>query len=771
MKAMLTTNMQTEFPAVKVSSYDAKGVWEGYVQTRSEKPEEHTVLPPFTEESFPKSLARQIFIAPNGSDENGTGSIDAPFATLSRALACVADGKGGVIYLREGIYNGATLDERHSGESDAPLFIRAYGKEKVTFSCGKTFDPSLLVPVANAPFVTDAQREQLDRFTEGNSKNVYAIDLKALGFKEEEFEAYRSGEKSAPLYVGESSYIVARFPNKGENDPDRKIANGRIRTMNIEEGKLNVRRNGRVWWGASTLYDEHKDDIGSWEIYIDDTTYGERAAAYANPYQNLYLYGAVYEEWDIQNSNVCIKMEEGHHVMAHTGEVTKWGCKANGHTSFYFHNMLEDLDDHGEYLIDPYRMVCFIYGRPSAPLSIVPSTEPVIQLEKTKHTVISDVSFRFTNGAAVSLHETDCAFVQNCSFRALGKTALLLDGAHMSGALYNVFEGCHALRTTFDKSKMIPTCNIIQNNVFDNSIGNQSASCMVSLSGGYGDVFSHNLLNQCNMGVDNLFDVVIEYNECIHGNRFVRDNGPVYGGVSNRGMHIRYNNFHDLDYSRYGIYMDDMASGNYIYGNVIHYAEGAEGRCINLHNGAMTVVDGNICIGGTMGAQNAPNYAAYTVNGVRTGAGGLRQSWFAIANSFLYKQYHAGNAAVFEARYPLYAWINEINDRSVAKMNANPNWQLLHKFSPEEDDEIFTRMPANNIYINNVAYKNAKPYNIPEYARDTCIVHGNLSYMPTTDVGFVDEQARDFRLREDSVILKHNPDFVPPPVEKAGRTV
>ncbi len=771
MKKMFETNMQTEFPAVRIPSYDVSGVLCGYEQTKAEKPEEHTVLPRLTAKDFTHMNARRVFVAENGDDAGGTGEKDAPYATLTRALECFEDGKGGEIILREGNYTGAVLTERHSGTPDSPLFITAEEGEKVTFSCGKTFDPSLLIPVREAPFVTKEEVARFDRFTKDNSKNIYAIDLCTLGFKKEDFESYLSGETSAPLYVGETSAIVARFPNMGENDPDRKIANGRVKTMNVEEGKLNVRKNGRVWWGASTLYDEHKDDVGSWEIYVDDTTYGERAAAYDNVYGDLYLYGAVYEEWDIQNSNVRITKEDGHTVMAHTGDVTKWGCKSNGHTSFYFHNMPEDLDCEGEYLIDSHKLICYIYGRPSEMITIVPSDAPILDVQKTANAVISNLSFRYTKGVSVTLKETAYVLVQDCSFRALGSVGLLLDNAYQSGATYNVFEGCQAIKTAHDKSRMKPTCNIIQNNVFDNTVGNQSASCMVMLYGGYGDVVSHNLMDQCSLTFNNEFDLVLEYNEARHGNRFVRDNGPFYGGVSNRGMHIRYNYLHDLDYSRYGIYLDDMASGNYVYDNLVHYTEGEGGRCVNLHNGAMTVVENNVCINGAYPVMNQTSYSAYTVNGVLTGAGGGKQSWFAIANSFLYKQYHEGNAEVFEARYPMYAWLSSINDRSVAKMNANPNWSLFDKISPDEDDEIFTRMPANNVYKNNVAYACQNPFGIPEYAKETCIVGENPEYAKGEDIGFVCEETGDFRFREDASVLKRLKDFRQIPIKKAGRTV
>lgn len=768
-KTMFESNMQTVFPKVEISSFDVQGVLDGYRQTKGEKPEECTVIPRILSENFEESTARTLYVKSGADASCADGSRACPFANIADALAVLADGEGGVIRLLSGLYGTFSLDACHSGKDDAPLFIEAEPGENVTFSLGKTFSPDLLVPVEEASFVTDGERARLNRFTEGNSKNVFALDLTAIGFTKADFARYADGAISAPMYVGEENYIVARFPNKDQEDAERGISRGRVLSMNTEEGKLNVKKHGRVDWGASTLYTEHKDEIGSWELYIDDTAYGARAVAYENPYNILYAYGSVYEEWDVKNFYVSIKEEDGQHILVHNAPSSQWGCKKNAHTAFYFHNMLEDLDCEGEYLIDCERMVLFVYGRPTDDITIVPESNPVITVNGAKHTVFRGFNFCYTQGAAVQLFETEKVFFEDCTFRTLGGMALEFSDCRASGAIYNHFRQCRALSTTFKKAEMKPTCNIFQNNLFDNRDGTQASACMVMLRGGYGDLFSHNDIYDCNMSVGDQFDLVIEYNEFIHGNRFTRDNGPIYGGVSNRGMHIRYNYIHDLNYSRYGIYLDDMASGNYVYGNLVHYEKGQGAQCVNLHNDQMTVVDNNLCINGGRAIINAPNYAAYTINGERTGAGGGRQSWFAIANSFLYKQFHAGNEKVFYERYPLYAWMNEYNDRSVAKMNANPNWVLFDKISPDEDDEIFTRRPAFNVYTNNVTYSCEKGYSIPEYARETCVVENNLEYAEEEDIGLIIEDGR-MALASDSKIYRENPNFEALKIARAGRT-
>ncbi len=769
---MFTTNMQTTFPKVNISSCDVNGVWEGFLQTVSEKPDEVTVLDRILPENFEKSMETQIFVANDGDDTKGDGSKEKPYETINRALVDVSNRGGAVIWLRGGHYSPASLSEEHSGKENAPLFISAYQDEKVTVSSGKVIDPALLVPVDEADFVTKEDKDVFNKFTPNNSKNIYALDLTTVGFTKDDFKDIPTGANSASLYVGDQIYNVARFPNAGEVNEEMKISAGRIITMNVEDGKLNVCKHGKVLWGASTVYAEHKDDVGSWEIYIDDTTYGARVSQYRNAYNNLYAYGAVYEEWDINNFYVSlIKDEEGRNILKHNANDSVWGCKKNGHTRIYFHNMPEDLDCEGEYLVDTEKMILYIYGRPTESITLAPSDTALLDVKDASYVVLNNLSFAHSRGVGVSLIETNRVFVQGCDFKTLGGYGVTMRDTYMSGVIYSLFERVLSIDSNFKKALMNPTCNIFQNNVITNEGGTQSTSTIALISG-FGDVVSHNELIDCNIKVGGSFDLVFEYNYILRGNQFVRDNGPLYAGASSRGMHIRYNFMYNQNYSHCGIYLDDMSGGNYVYGNVLHNEKGFNGRCINLHNSQMSVVINNICLnGGKSGAvRNFAEYAPVTINGKLTETGCAGQNWSAIANGILRSSYYGGNPAMYEERYPMWTFMNAANDRALPGVNS-PDWVWLYKVSPAEDDEILSRSPIYNIYKNNLMYGGGG-LDIPEYGTDKCIVEGNMTYLEgdTTDVGFYDFEGGDFRLKDDSIIYKLNPEFKPLDPSRAGLT-
>ena len=102
-------------------------------------------------------------------------------------------------------------------------------------------------------------------------------------------------------------------------------------------------------------------------------------------------------------------------------------------------------------------------------------------------------------------------------------------------------------------------------------------------------------------------------------------------------------------------------------------------------------------------------------------------------------------------------------------MNSNPNWVLFDKISPDEDDEILTRKPAFNAYMNNVTYRCEKGYSIPDYAKETCVVENNLEYGADAEIGLILENGR-MALSPDSCIYRENPNFEPLRIARAGRT-
>lgn len=791
---MFTTNMQTEFPAVVASSYDADGVWEGFMQTMSEKPKEVTVLDRMLPENFAYSLALQVYVSNSGSDETGDGSIGNPYATLTRALDDVAYRTGGVIWLRGGTYSATELTAAHSGTITAPLFISAYGDEKVTFVAGKTIPAEDFVRVDYADFVSDDDYALFNKFIENNTDNIYAYNLLDAGFTQEDFAKFATYQDMAPVFVGDNAFHVARFPNFGAEDAEKGIVAGRVYTMNLKPGAIEpVKRVGRVHSTvAGAYYDQYKYDTGSWELWIGGTAYEERAIQYANTHQNLWMYGSVYEEWSNERFNVAFEQDmttglwfmkdldtdsiddpsmEGSWYGAHSVKAQK--------AALYFYNMPEDLDAENEYLIDIENMILYLYGRPTEDVTVATDSKTLMTVNGASHVVFNKIDFKYTSGDGILFKNADHVFVQDADMLGMSGTALTMTDCYMSGMIYSTVKDTYlAVYTDFNKRESAPTCNIIQNNVFGRRGSLPGLLAGLMLHGGFGDVVSHNKFIENGASVNYQLDLVFEYNDMWYANMVGHDSGPFYTAANCRGMHVRYNYMHELNLCGYGIYLDDMTSGNYIYGNVVHYdpngraiTEFGNARGVNLHNGQMNVVYNNITINCTSGVVNQPSYSPKTINQKPTGANGaLGQNWRQIANNFLNLFYTAFNQELLETRYPLWTYMNQFNKNSLPNINGNLNWLPHDKFSPAEDDEIMARSPVFNIYRNNVAYDCGSPISVPDFKKETCIVENNLSYDFTEDVGFVDAANGNYNLKEDSIIFREIPDFEALDLSKVGLT-
>ncbi len=771
---MIKTNIPQNFPAMSVSSYDVNGVRENYEQSKAEKPAEITVLPQFSLSDYPQSASKIVYVAPNGSDE-ADGSEATPFATVGKALSKTAG--GGTVVLKGGTYSLDTpivVPQEASGTEESPLFIMAAVGETPILTTGKTFMGSMLIKASEADFVTEHEVERLNRFTPDNAEHVYAVDLNKLGFVKEDFKDYETGEFAPCLFLEDEELTPARYPNKGVNDEANSIKNGTVRTTAYDiDGDAAIRRVGNVKAGISSLYYEHKDDEGGWEIYVDNCAYRDRLLAYDRN-AKLWMYGAVYEEWDRINYPLTVAYEEGRPVMK-SGRPGYYGAKVTRGNALYFFNMLEELDCEGEYLIDCDRLILYVYESPDMfqkTFTVAASKQSVITLENARRVVVSGLQIERTSGKGISLENCCDVLVQNCRFDNLGAHSVSLTECENCAVTYSDFYRCYGIIMSAQAhvKLMKVTGNLIQNNVFANAgvVINRMKGVFF---GGVGDVVSHNLFRETTLYVGRALESILEYNEFDRGSQLVRDNGPIYTNDNSRGVHIRYNFLHNLNYALYGIYLDDVSSGLYVYGNVIHYDEQVTGpgKCVNVHGGNMNVVANNVCINATSaGVLNNLNYYAKTVNGEYTGGGGLGYRWESMMKDRLSPNFHYVAGTAMGDRYPMYRWYVDIVDRTIAQMNTNPDWDPSHKKSPQEDEELFTRKPIFNIYENNVFYACERGLDCPDIGRETCVDSHNVCYEKGTDVGFVDEDQGNFALREDSVIFTDIPDFTAPNTTRMG---
>ncbi|GBG09227.1 hypothetical protein PAT3040_03868, partial [Paenibacillus agaridevorans] len=207
-----------------------------------------------------ENLGHTLFVAPNGDNESGLGTINAPFATLEKARDAIREMKadsglpdGGItVYLRGGEYRlgkSFELTEEDSGTEDNPIIYKAYNNEEVKIMGGATIDAS--------EFKTVTDENILNRLVESARGKVVKVDLAQQGITEYG-ELVRYGHSMNYFPEGISQYSAPELFINGESQTLARWPNNDFATVK------------KVIDGGTTheIYPPPADDSGPWEGFV-----------------------------------------------------------------------------------------------------------------------------------------------------------------------------------------------------------------------------------------------------------------------------------------------------------------------------------------------------------------------------------------------------------------------------------------------------------------------------------------------------------------------
>jgi hypothetical protein len=529
------------------------------------------------------NLAAQLYVATTGNDAN-SGTRARPFATLERARDEVRrlkqDGKqpeGGLtIWLRGGDYvrtNALELTAADSGTPNAAIVWRACKGETVRLLGGRNlsgFEP-----------VTDPAT--LARLPEAARGHAIQVNLKSLGVTD--FGQMRSRGFGRPLtpahcelFCGGRPMTLARWPNEGDWE---RIAG---------------------YPDAGAMKDEHGGKTGKLE---EGFTYsGDRPREWKD-LSDVWVHG--YWSWDWANSYERVASIDLDRRLVKTAAPYGMYSFRKGQR-FYFLNLLEELDQPGEWFLD--RTTGILYFWPPAPLTPREPTslparsgdsetagrdagarggatpevllsllaDPLLKLSDVSHVTFRGLILEATRGSAVQIHGGASNRVAGCLIHNIGNYGVTIEGGAGHGVLscdiFDTGDGGVSMDGG-DRQTLRPAGHFVENCHFARQ--GRWSKCYVPavLIGGVGQRASHNLIHDhphCAI----LFtgnDHVIEFNEIHHIALETGDVGAIYTGrdYTFRGNRIRYNFVHDtggVGMGSMGIYMDDCVSGTEIFGNI-----------------------------------------------------------------------------------------------------------------------------------------------------------------------------------------------------------
>lgn len=657
---------------------------------------------------------REYFVAPDGDDGN-PGTKAEPFATLEAARDAVRGRQRSptqagpiTIWVRGGAYRRTkafTLTREDSGTKDAPIVYRAFPNEWARLVGG--------VALKSEWFGALKDQTVRDRLKPAVRAKILQANLRTHGVQDlGKLDGYRS---SLQLFCGARRLPLARWPDEGEW---AHASRGKVTGLD-EEGRPVVEEAGDKCHTMGFAFDGRPP--AKWHRYDDVWLRGY--------WWELYTY----QTWkpkriDVSRREIVFE----HNVPKHI----------NRPRPFFAANVLEELDQPGEWYLDRSRGTLYLFppeGFGKNPLFASMLQDTMIALSEVSHVSIRGLTLEVMRGAGVRIAGGQGCLIADCVVRHAHQ------GIQVSGGQDHGVVGCdlydldhEALRLTGGDRKTLTSAGhyAIDNHVHHygmrlkpwqgvklEGVGLRAAHNHVHHGPAYAIHYDGN-------------DHVIELNEMDHVCLEMSDVGVTGTGTdwTFRGNVVRFNYIHDIPKRPYpgvcGVYLDNAVASTRIFGNVFCNLT----KPVMMGGGRDHVVENNVFID-----CEVPVYLDN--RGLRWGH--------------------------FQPRGPMYKKLRELNC-------DQPPWSERYPELAGILDEI-PQAPLGIVVARNVSYRSG--WRDPE-ALLRALYHSNLDrkyirYVDNwdagqTDPGFADAARRDFRFRRNAPVYRHVPGFRPIPFEKMG---
>ena len=510
------------------------------------------------------NAATEVYVAPNAKPD-GDGSKSKPFATLEdarnkiRALKTEKPDERYSVVLRDGSYHRTSpfdLTTEDSGTGSHPIVYRAENIGKA-----KLYGGIVLPAKSFEPCKDEVVLKRLKPEVRGK---VLVCDL--ASFVSEAFPDYPKSFKGKPpapfLYANGEPQTISRWPNGGGWTSFTHVLDNGLANAQSEDPEKR-----KAHPGVFVFDDDHAK---TWDIS-----------------QGVWLKGYWTHDWsdetiqiadyNAETKAVTLAAPHGYGIGAGT-----WGGKER---RFYALNVLEELDEPGEWYLDRKAKKLYFYPDKDAmrgEIVLATLNAPMVALNNVKHVTFSGLHFGYTHGAAVTGKKVDHITIEGCALYNIGQDAIGLNEAVNCRV-----QSCdiHNIGTTGvfisggDRKKLIKANNVVENNhVWKFGQFSRTYAGAFNIQG-IGTTVRHNLMHDGpHLAV--LYggnEQTFEFNEIHSVLQETGDAGAFYCGRdwTTQGNVIRHNYFHDLGGDGQGqsrhimaVYLDDCDSGDTLHGNI-----------------------------------------------------------------------------------------------------------------------------------------------------------------------------------------------------------
>ncbi|MGE9266838.1 MAG: right-handed parallel beta-helix repeat-containing protein [Verrucomicrobiales bacterium] len=537
--------------------------------------------------------ALELYVSP-GTHPDGSGTREAPFPSLeavrdhlrqARTEGRLPGDQATRVKLLPGVYRlnqSFKLEQQDSGKATAPIIYQADQAGTVELRGGHQLPAAQFQPIRD--------EATLQRLPEAARAHVRVIDLAGLlPDKLPSFpEAYRNRPPAPWLYVDGEAMTLARWPN-----------------ADAPEGG---------WTGFTKVIDKglaHPDseDPAKQKARPGVFVFGDPRPTRWNLAEGVWLKGYWTHDWydevikiaSYDPAQKAITLAKPHSYGLMNGT---WGDKKR---RFFAENLLEELDQAGEWYLDRSQRQLYYYPKKNlADSQIILATQShsLIEAHHASHLAFEGLHLRYNHGPGLTARQSSHLRIENCHFSHLAGTAISLHGEQLQ-ALGNELSQLGQGGITVnggDRKSLTPSKNLVAGNEIHHYARFQRTYAPGIAMYGCGGTVRQNLIHHApHIGITySGNEHLIELNEIHHVVQETSDAGAIYTGRdwTSRGNLLRHNYLHHLgteggtNNHAMGIYLDDCDSGDTLEGNIFHRA----GRAILIGGGRDNPVKNNLFI-------------------------------------------------------------------------------------------------------------------------------------------------------------------------------
>jgi hypothetical protein len=368
-----------------------------------------------------------IYIAPDGADTN-EGSFKKPLKTLEAARNLVrilkkkSNNYNFIVCLKGGKYEISKtfqLDSIDGGTYLKPIIYRAYNKEPVVISGGKY--------LANSGFKPATEPAILARFDEKVKDKIVQFNLKEVGFTS--FGDYHTNsphgvreQRYSPatsLFVNEKMMQIARFPNEGWLKIGNVIDRGAISKIDGFKQVLDTTNRG-----------------GTFQFDIKQAQRWTQA-------KDIWLSGWFYWGWfydevkvkqmNLENQTFELASALRYGIAAADNDEPEGYLKGemSDKRKFFVFNLLEEIDQPGEWYIDRQSGMLYIYPtldfeRSQIVLSALDA--PLVEGKNVSNVIFENITFCHGKKTGIVFENGRRNQIKGCKFKNLGGKAIVISG-------------------------------------------------------------------------------------------------------------------------------------------------------------------------------------------------------------------------------------------------------------------------------------------------------------------------------------------------------